>query len=100
MYRMSADWREMRQMKGNLEGREFLVESEETNPNWLQDYIHPDDQVRVWAEIQEAIRGKRIFELEHRSAESTVVSDGRIRGLCLCLMTGARFASGLEWRAT
>ena len=66
MYRMSADWREMRQMKGNLQGREFLVESEVTNPNWLQDYIHPDDQVRVWAEIQEAIRGKRIFELEHR----------------------------------
>lgn len=66
IYRMSADWGEMRQMKGNIENRDFLVENEEPNQNWLQDYIHPDDQLRVWTEIQGAIRGKRIFELEHR----------------------------------
>jgi len=34
--------------------------------NWLPDYIHPDDQARVTAAINEAIRTKSIFELEHR----------------------------------
>ena len=66
IYRMSADWSEMRQMTGNTESSDFLVESEEPNQNWLQDYIHPDDQLRVWAEIQAAIQAKSIFELEHR----------------------------------
>ncbi len=66
IYRMSADWSEMRQMKRNMQDRVFLVESEEPNRNWLGDYIHPDDQHRVWTEIQEAIREKKIFELEHR----------------------------------
>ena len=66
IYRMSADWSEMHQMKRNMQDRDFLAESEESNRHWLEDYIHPDDQLRVWTEIQEAIRLKGIFELEHR----------------------------------
>ncbi len=66
IYRMSADWSEMRQMKGNLQDHDFLVANDEPNRNWLADYIHPDDQLRVWASIQEAIRTKTRFDLEHR----------------------------------
>src|SRR6195952_377027 len=49
-----------------MEGQDFLADTEKINPNWLQDYIHPEDQPRVRAAIQEAIRTKSIFELEHR----------------------------------
>ncbi len=66
VYHMSADWSEMRQMKGTIQDRDFLVESDRANRNWLEDYIHPDDQLRVWSEIQEAILAKKVFELEHR----------------------------------
>jgi PAS domain S-box-containing protein len=62
VYRMSPDWSEMRQ----LSGRNFLADTEAPNRNWLPDYIHPDDQARVTAAINEAIRTKSIFELEHR----------------------------------
>ncbi len=66
VYQMSADWGEMRQMKGTVQKRDFLVESDTANRNWLEDYIHPDDQLRVWSEIQDAINAKTVFELEHR----------------------------------
>ena len=49
-----------------MEGQEFLAETEDTNANWLQEYIHPDDQPRVEAAYEAAIRQKSIFELEHR----------------------------------
>ncbi len=62
LYRMSPDWSEMRQL--NSWG--FLVNTEKPSLTWLKDYIHPDDQPQVTAVINEAIRTKRIFELEHR----------------------------------
>jgi PAS domain S-box-containing protein len=62
VYRMSADWKEMRQLRG----RNFINDTEEPNRNWLQEYIHPDDQSRMMVVINEAIRTKSIFELEHR----------------------------------
>jgi PAS domain S-box-containing protein len=62
VYRMNADWTEMRQLRG----RNFIKDTEEPNRHWLQEYIHPDDQSRVTAVINEAIRTKSIFELEHR----------------------------------
>ena len=34
--------------------------------SWMDKYIHPDDQQRVKSVIQEAIRNKKIFQLEHR----------------------------------
>jgi len=61
VYRMSPDWSEMRQ----LGGKNFLADTEAPNRNWLQEYIHPDDQARVTAAINEAIRTKSTFELEH-----------------------------------
>ena len=62
LYRMNPDWSEMRQLKGG----NFLADTEKPNPNWLQEYIHPDDQKRVLEVIGEAVRTGSVFELEHR----------------------------------
>ena len=66
IYRMSADWSLMHQLKRHLEGEQFIAETEETNANWLNDYIYVDDKDTVMRAIQEAIRTKTMFELEHR----------------------------------
>jgi signal transduction histidine kinase len=61
VYRMSPDWREMRYLKG----RNFIADSHRPNSEWLQKYIHPQDQARVLAAINVAIASKSMFELEH-----------------------------------
>lgn len=70
VYRMSPDWREMRQ----LHGQNFLIDTTAPNDKWLQEYIHPDDHLRVMAVIREAIRTKGLFEMEHR----VVTADGSL----------------------
>ncbi len=62
VYRMSPDWTEMRQ----LEGREFIADTKQPARDWLTQYIHPDDQRKVLSAINEAIRNRADFELEHR----------------------------------
>jgi len=62
VYRMSPDWREMRE----LHGGDFIADTEEPSRTWLEKYIHPDDQPHVTKVINEAIRTKSVFELEHR----------------------------------
>jgi PAS domain S-box-containing protein len=62
VYRMSADWTEMR----HLQGREFIADTTEPSRSWLEKYIHPDDQPHVLEVIREAIRSKSVFALEHR----------------------------------
>ncbi|MGN6550984.1 MAG: PAS domain-containing protein [Pararhizobium sp.] len=62
MYRMSPDWTEMRQ----LDGQGFLSDTETPSTDWLEAYIHPDDQPHVKAAIQRAIANETTFELEHR----------------------------------
>jgi len=62
VYRMSPDWREMRQ----LAGQGFLTDTAHPNTAWLDDYIFPDDQPQVLAAIGAAVRTKGVFELEHR----------------------------------
>lgn len=62
VYRMSPDWREMRQ----LDGRGFLVDTPAPSTTWLDTYIAVSDRPHVWKAIEEAIRDKRLFELEHR----------------------------------
>jgi PAS domain-containing protein len=49
---------------GATQGRDSVTDSR--GGTWLQRYIFPDDQPRVKAVIDEAIRMKRVFELEHR----------------------------------
>ena len=62
MYRMSPDWAEMRQ----LTGRGFIADTSEPSRDWVEQYIHPDDRPMVLETIDQAIRSKSVFELEHR----------------------------------
>jgi len=62
VYRMSPDWTEMR----GLDGKGFIADTNAPSRTWLQAYIHPDDQPEVVETIQNAIRTKSMFRLEHR----------------------------------
>jgi signal transduction histidine kinase/DNA-binding response OmpR family regulator len=62
VYRMSADWSVMRR----LEGKAFISDTTEPSGEWLDKYIHPEDQTRVMEAITRAIQSKSVFELEHR----------------------------------
>jgi PAS domain S-box-containing protein len=61
VYRMSADWSEMHYLRG----KNFISDTDDTSRTWLETYIHPDDRAKVRAAINEAIRTKSPFELEH-----------------------------------
>jgi PAS domain S-box-containing protein len=62
VYRMNPHWTEMRL----LHGRKTLDDTESPVLHWMDKYIHPDDQSEVHSAIQEAIRTRGIFQLEHR----------------------------------
>ena len=62
LYRMSPDWIVM----WELDGRGFLVDTPGPSEQWLNTYIHPDDQSHVMAVVADAVRTKGVFELEHR----------------------------------
>jgi len=62
VYIMSADWREMKQ----LEGRDFLADTNEPLADWIAKYIHPLDHDQVKTAVEEARRENKIFQLEHR----------------------------------
>lgn len=62
VYKMSADWREMRL----LDGKNFLASTSHSSQTWLEQYIPAGEQSRVMAAIAEAIRTRRTFELEHQ----------------------------------
>jgi PAS domain S-box-containing protein len=62
VYHMSPDWGEL----GELDGRGFVADAGEPSKDWLNEYIHPDDQPRVLQTIHEATRTKSTFQLEHR----------------------------------
>ena len=49
-----------------LHSQNFINDTEKPNHNWIQEYIHPDDQLHVKAVIDEAIKNIGIFEMEHR----------------------------------
>lgn len=62
VYRMSPDWRQMIE----LQGREFLADTASPTEGWSDAYILPEDLELVRRAIEDAIRDKRMFELEHR----------------------------------
>jgi PAS domain S-box-containing protein len=62
VYRMSPDWSEMRE----LDGKNFIADMGKPRKDWLNEYIHPDDQAIVLRTIREAVRTKSMFQLEHR----------------------------------
>ncbi|SAK48664.1 PAS/PAC sensor hybrid histidine kinase [Caballeronia temeraria] len=62
VYRMSADWSSMRA----LDGRGFLADTLSDSEEWLNTYIHPDDQPVILRAIEAAMASRNLFELEHR----------------------------------
>jgi PAS domain S-box-containing protein len=62
VFRMSPDWQDLLQ----LHAPGFIAETDRPSRGWLQRYVHPDDHSTVLAAIDEAVRTKRIFEIEHR----------------------------------
>jgi len=62
VYRMSADWTEMRA----LDGRGFLSDTVAPSVRWMNEYLFPEDQAAIGRAIREAIRTKSVFQLEHR----------------------------------
>jgi PAS domain S-box-containing protein len=61
VYRMSPDWSEMRELKG----KDFIADTE-ANRGWLAQYIHPEDQPGVLAAVEQSIKTRSPFQLEHR----------------------------------
>lgn len=62
IYSLSADWSIMRE----LDGRGFLKDAPEPTANWKSINVYHEDLEKVNAAINKAIRGKKIFEMEHR----------------------------------
>lgn len=70
VYQMSADWREMNDLKGHG----FLPDTEEPSALWIEKYIPVDERPRVLSRIQNAIHTRTAFELEHR----VILANGNI----------------------
>jgi signal transduction histidine kinase len=62
VYRLSPDGTSMRP----LDGRGRLSGPLQSSAAWVARDVHPDDRSRVTAAIEEAVRTKSSFELEHR----------------------------------
>ena len=62
VFRMNPDWSEMWEIEGKMPASETMGAAR----NWLNEYIHLDDQPEVSAAIAAAVKTKTFFELEHR----------------------------------
>jgi len=62
LYKMSADWGEMR----SLIGKNALASTDAPKRDWFDAYIPPAAQGQVRAAIEDAIASKAPFELEHQ----------------------------------
>nr|WP_314492655.1 PAS domain-containing sensor histidine kinase [uncultured Chryseobacterium sp.] len=62
VYSLSPDWSEMRE----LDGRGFLKDAHVPSTDWKSHNIYPADLDLVNAKIEECIREKKVFHLEHR----------------------------------
>ncbi len=62
VYSMSPDWKEMRY----LQGKEFMADTLEPSAAWLEKYIHADDRPGLLAAVNDAVKSKSMFQLEHR----------------------------------
>ncbi len=70
VYIMSPDWSEMK----HLEGRNFLNSTLNPSKSWINSYIPPEERERVLIAINNAIKDKTKFELEHK----VIAADGTL----------------------
>jgi signal transduction histidine kinase/PAS domain-containing protein len=70
VYRLSPDWRNLRQ----LDGKGFIDDAATSDLSWLETYVPPQQQTQVRLAIDEAIGGKTSFSLEHQ----VIRSDGQL----------------------
>jgi PAS domain S-box-containing protein len=62
VYRMSPDWKQMRE----LDGRGFLKDTSAPGDYHMEDYVPLEEHARARDAIAEAIRTKSMFDMEHR----------------------------------
>jgi two-component sensor histidine kinase len=62
IYEMSPDWREMRA----LQGRGFVADTDSPSIAWMDDYLFPGDHPSILPAVEDSIRLKKPFQLEHR----------------------------------
>jgi len=62
LYRMNADWTEMRELFGGG----FIANARVATQSWLDHYIPDEDRESVQKVLRQAIDTKTIFDLEHR----------------------------------
>ena len=70
IYQMSADWSSM----FAVHGANYLTNMEAPREKWMKRLIPADEQQKVRSEIDLAIQGKHVFELEHR----IILADGSL----------------------
>ncbi|MFN3405384.1 MAG: PAS domain-containing protein [Cytophagaceae bacterium] len=70
IYSMNPDWSEM----GILEGKVFVPDTGKPRSDWFENNIPLSDQPLVKEKMDEAIRNKSIFQLEHK----VKLADGNI----------------------
>ncbi|SIR77695.1 ATP-binding protein [Pseudacidovorax sp. RU35E] len=90
VYRMSADWREMR----HLQGRSMVPTGPGARQDWVDVYIPVDERARVRQAIQQAIAKGDAFELEHRVLRADG-SAGRILSRAVPMRDASRRV--VEW---
>lgn len=90
VYRVSADWQEMRQ----LDGRGLVADLSTPSVRWMELYVPEDERAAVEATIAQAVETGGDFELEHRVLQT----DGSI-GWILSRAIAVRDADGriVEW---
>ena len=62
LFHMNPDWTDIRELSGQDGG----APGRNPEQDWLNRYIHPDDRAAARALIQECIRSKSVFQMEHR----------------------------------
>jgi DNA-binding response OmpR family regulator len=85
VYRMNADWTEMR----HLAGREFIADTLEPSRTWLANYILPEDQPRVLEAIH-------LAELRKRSLEAVRENEERFRAFT-SVTTDVVYRMNADW---
>ncbi|WP_167620189.1 PAS domain-containing protein [Paracoccus ravus] len=71
VYRMNADWTQMRQ----IDGRRAFSDTAGQNRNWRDEYLLPEDRAQMQQAIGRAMRTQQPFDAEHRMRRA----DGSVR---------------------